>query len=113
MDENDEYVSIDRVTGRLSTVGPPVAAEATIVGMRVTELAVPFVASERWLCGTCGEPIWLAKHDPALSRLLGAGARIACLTCASADGLVEDQVLTSRTAIEHVLLALLAPVAEA
>lgn len=113
MRAEDEYVAVDRETGRFQAVQQPDAAEATIVGMRVTDLAVPFVASEQWLCGTCGETIWLSRHDPALARLLEAGAKTACLPCASADGLAADQVITSRTAVEHALLAVLTPVAEA
>jgi len=109
----DEYVAIDRETGRFRAAQPPVAAETTIVGVRVTDLAAPFVASEQRLCGICGDAIWLSRHDPALARLLEASAKTACLPCASADGPGADEVITSRTAVEHALIVLLAPVAEA
>lgn len=110
---DSDFVGFDRASGRPVAVAPPDATETTIVGMRVADLPVPFVASEQRLCGPCGEAIWLATDDPPLRRLLDAGAGTVCLRCASTEGMTPDLVITSRSALERAWLAAVEPAAEA
>jgi ribosomal protein S27AE len=60
----------------------------TIVCVPVSELAVPFVESQRRYCNRCGTAVWLSGGLQALADV--DDARLVCGECAKALVVTED-----------------------
>lgn len=99
--EEHEFVALDPTRGAVILTGAPDPAQTIVIGATVVQLPTPYVRSFVRLCRSCGEPIWLAGDDPAMARLLAAGAETACVDCAQGSGFTPAMAITSTVAFER------------
>ena len=102
---DNEFLALDASAVGVHPIPAPDAATTTVVGVAVASFPTPSVPSTQRLCGACGETIWLAKHDPAITQFLAAGARTLCLGCAYDNGMSRGEMIVTRRTLDRAALA--------
>ena len=101
----EEFLAFDVSAVGVHPIPAPDAATTTVVGVAVASFPTPRVPSTQRLCCACGETIWLAKHDPAITQFLAAGARTLCLDCAYDNGMRRGDMIVTRRTLDRAALA--------